>query len=124
MFAQMTNGLDFHAKALVLRAERQRVIASNIANADTPGYAARDLDFKEAMSEASGSPQLSGSGTTNSRHIPLTGAAPPGWPMLPKPNPAWTATVWTWTASAPTLSTTRFATSQPCASSTASPKPC
>ena len=74
MFAQMTNGLDFHAKALVLRAERQRVIASNIANADTPGYAARDLDFKEAMSEASGSPQLSGTGTTNSRHIPLSGA--------------------------------------------------
>ena len=37
MFANMTNSLDFHAKALVLRADRQRVIASNIANADTPG---------------------------------------------------------------------------------------
>jgi flagellar basal-body rod protein FlgB len=55
MFAQLTSGLDFHAKALVLRAERQRVIASNIANADTPGYVARDVDFKTAMTEAIGS---------------------------------------------------------------------
>ncbi|TXT38930.1 MAG: flagellar basal-body rod protein FlgB [Comamonadaceae bacterium] len=37
MFAQMTSGLDIHAKALVLRAERQRILASNMANADTPG---------------------------------------------------------------------------------------
>ena len=37
MFAQLTSGLDFQANALIVRAERQRVIASNIANADTPG---------------------------------------------------------------------------------------
>ena len=37
MFANLTNGLDFQAKALVIRADRQRVIASNIANADAPG---------------------------------------------------------------------------------------
>ena len=55
MFATMTNGLDFHSKALIVRAERQRVIASNIANADTPGYVARDLDFRDAMAAASGS---------------------------------------------------------------------
>ncbi len=61
MFATMTNGLDFHSKALVVRAERQRVIASNIANADTPGYVARDLDFRDAMAAASGSSaQLAG----------------------------------------------------------------
>jgi flagellar basal-body rod protein FlgB len=45
MITNMTSDLDFQAKALVLRAERQRVIASNIANADTPGYVARDLNF-------------------------------------------------------------------------------
>lgn len=85
MFANLTSSLDFHSKALVLRAERQRVIASNIANADTPGYIARDLDFKEAMSQAAGS-SLSGNltarssaqagygdGTTHTRHIPLSG---------------------------------------------------
>jgi flagellar basal-body rod protein FlgB len=79
MFANLTSGLDFHSKALVLRAERQRVIASNIANADTPGYAARDLNFKDAMNQATGAgPTASASsaqnhynGTTNARHIPL-----------------------------------------------------
>jgi len=59
MFANMTNALDFHAKALVVRAERQRVIASNIANADTPGYAGRDINFKDAMNAAMGGKQLS-----------------------------------------------------------------
>ena len=83
MLANMTSGLDFHSKALVLRAERQRVIASNIANADTPGYVARDLNFKEAMAQASGSnlsarssSQASGnhSGTTHPNHIALAGS--------------------------------------------------
>lgn len=86
MFSNMTSGLDFHSKALVLRAERQRVIASNIANADTPGYVARDLNFKDAMNNATGG-SLSGgsststngsntsgnSGMTHAKHIPLSG---------------------------------------------------
>jgi len=59
MFANLTNGLDFQAKALVIRAERQRVIASNIANADTPGYAGRDVNFKDAMQAALGGNSLS-----------------------------------------------------------------
>lgn len=54
MFSQLTAGLDFQATALGLRAERQRVIASNIANADTPGYMARDVNFKQAMASATG----------------------------------------------------------------------
>lgn len=77
MFANMTNSLDFHAKALVLRADRQRVIASNIANADTPGYVGRDFNFKDAMNAAldnnshSMAPGTPSSGTSNARHIPL-----------------------------------------------------
>ncbi len=82
MFAQMTGGLDFHAKALVLRAERQRVIASNIANADTPGYVARDLDFKSAMSDALGGSQLASSASPHARHIPLQGAGSNASPKL------------------------------------------
>ena len=54
MLAKMTDGLDFQSKALVLRAERQRVLASNIANVDTPGYAGRDFDFKQALADATG----------------------------------------------------------------------
>jgi flagellar basal-body rod protein FlgB len=77
MFANMTNSLDFHAKALVLRADRQRVIASNIANADTPGYVGRDFNFKDAMNAAldDGShamaPGAPSNGISNTRHIPL-----------------------------------------------------
>jgi flagellar basal-body rod protein FlgB len=84
MFANMTSGLDTHSKALVLRAERQRVIAGNIANADTPGYVGRDINFKEAMGAALGESSLGGritmarsgsapasSGATHVAHIPL-----------------------------------------------------
>lgn len=41
-----------HAEALKLRAQRLDVIASNIANAATPGYKARDLDFGAALASA------------------------------------------------------------------------
>ena len=54
MIPRLNDGLEFHSQALVLRAERQRVLASNIANADTPGYKARDFDFASALRNASG----------------------------------------------------------------------
>ena len=54
MISRLTNELDFQTQALVLRAERQRLIAGNIANADTPGYKARDFDFASALRAASG----------------------------------------------------------------------
>lgn len=38
-----------HGAALELRSERMRVIASNIANAATPGYKARDVDFDKGL---------------------------------------------------------------------------
>ena len=41
-----------HAEALQLRARRGEVLASNLANADTPNYKAQDLDFKAALSQA------------------------------------------------------------------------
>lgn len=49
--------LGFHEQALKLRIQRQEILASNIANADTPNYKARDLDFAAALKEA-----LAGSG--------------------------------------------------------------
>jgi flagellar basal-body rod protein FlgB len=51
---RLTGTLDFQAQALVLRSERQRLIASNIANADTPGYVAREMDFAQALRRATG----------------------------------------------------------------------
>ncbi|MEO8060201.1 MAG: flagellar basal body rod protein FlgB [Burkholderiales bacterium] len=55
MLNRLTDSLDFQAQALSLRSERQRLIASNIANADTPGYVARDINFAQALRDATGS---------------------------------------------------------------------
>jgi flagellar basal-body rod protein FlgB len=44
--------MGFHETALSLRGQRQQMISSNIANADTPNYKARDIDFSAAMSQA------------------------------------------------------------------------
>ena len=54
MISRLNADMDFQSQALVLRAERQRLIAGNIANADTPGYKARDFDFASALRAASG----------------------------------------------------------------------
>ena len=78
MLDKLTQRLDFHGNALLLRAERQRVIASNIANADTPGYVARDVRFADAMRAAQGmqSPtDMRQQSTSDARHIPLPAAA-------------------------------------------------
>ena len=60
MIHRLTDSIDFHGQALSLRAERQRLIASNIANADTPGYVARDMDFAQALKEATGAARPAG----------------------------------------------------------------
>lgn len=41
-----------HGKALAIRSQRLGLLASNIANAATPGYKARDIDFSEALKAA------------------------------------------------------------------------
>jgi flagellar basal-body rod protein FlgB len=48
--------VSVHAAALDVRARRGELIARNLANADTPGYQARDIDFRQAMARASGDP--------------------------------------------------------------------
>ena len=44
--------LGVHADALKLQSKRMEVIANNLANSDTPGYKARDIDFRAAMANA------------------------------------------------------------------------
>jgi flagellar basal-body rod protein FlgB len=46
--------LGVHADALKVRGQRTEVLARNLANADTPGYRARDLDFRAALAQAGG----------------------------------------------------------------------
>jgi flagellar basal-body rod protein FlgB len=52
MNTKLDNLFQFSQSALNLHAYRQKVIASNIANADTPGYRARDVDFVAALKNA------------------------------------------------------------------------
>ncbi len=101
MLDKLTQAVDFQGKALVLRADRQRTIASNIANADTPGYAARDFQFDEALRDATraasngyevstvrmaapssgASLGTSAGGRTDARHIPIAMAGGGGGPQ-------------------------------------------
>lgn len=48
----MSDFLGIHGTALALREQRLQVLASNLANADTPGFQARDLDFNTALQAA------------------------------------------------------------------------
>lgn len=57
-------------RSLDLRTQKQQVIAGNIANADTPGYAARKLDFEADLRQAMKAPELDGR-QTNAKHFPL-----------------------------------------------------
>jgi flagellar basal-body rod protein FlgB len=52
MANELDTALQFHSEALSLRALRQQILASNIANADTPGYKARDIDFVKSLQNA------------------------------------------------------------------------
>lgn len=58
------DALSVHGDALALRAERTRILASNIANENTPGYQAQDMDFAASLAQvqagASGEAQLDG----------------------------------------------------------------
>lgn len=55
--------LDFHGQALTLRSARQTAIASNIANVDTPGFKARDIEFAKELDRVSGGKASRDAGT-------------------------------------------------------------
>ncbi len=48
------NALGIHAQTALLRSRRAEIIAGNLANADTPGFQARDFDFSAALANATG----------------------------------------------------------------------
>jgi len=60
--------LGIHDKALALRGQRAEVLANNIANADTPGYQARDMDFRDVLMQAKGGQEMTIK-RTHQRHI-------------------------------------------------------
>lgn len=57
MLDKLDSAFSFHQNALKLRSQRQQILAANIANADTPKYKARDIDFKTEMQKVVGANQ-------------------------------------------------------------------
>lgn len=57
-------------KSLDLRAQKQQVIAGNIANAETPGYSARKMDFEADLRRAMETPEMNRR-TTNPKHFAI-----------------------------------------------------
>ena len=68
MAINFNNALGIHPQALILREKRSEILAANLANADTPDYKARDLDFKSVLSQTMQS--KSGLERTKEGHLP------------------------------------------------------
>jgi flagellar basal-body rod protein FlgB len=93
MIDRLTDTFDFHAEALKLRSERSRVLASNIANADTPNYKARDFDFRSALVAAVGEHSVRAAAQpvrTSAAHLAASGSAA-AVPALPYRTPLQTS---------------------------------
>ena len=75
MLGKLDEVLGFHENSLRLRIQRQQLLASNIANADTPNYKARDIDFAKVLQDSlkagAGAAALA---QTNPGHLGVTGA--------------------------------------------------
>ena len=70
MALDIDSALGIHPQALVLRAKRAEVLARNLANADTPNYKARDIDFRQVLGGAmNGGSNPSAMKVTHSKHI-------------------------------------------------------
>ncbi len=68
MAIEFDKGFELHAQGMQLRAQRAEVIAGNIANADTPGYKAKGMDFQKAFAQAT-QKQQTGMSRTNEKHF-------------------------------------------------------
>lgn len=73
--------LGVHEQALLVRERRAGVLAANLANADTPHYQARDLDFQALIRQAAGEQDGTRLRATQGRHIGA-GAAGSGADLL------------------------------------------
>lgn len=70
MNSKLDNLLNFHQTALSLSTARQQMLSSNIANADTPNFKAKDIDFSSVLRDAlSTNSKTAGMTTTSPMHI-------------------------------------------------------
>jgi len=70
----LDNVLGIHQQALSIHSRRSEVLANNLANADTPGYKARDVDFRAALQQVKGQGSEGRLMTTNPRHLGGSGS--------------------------------------------------
>lgn len=63
-----SNALGIHDNAMQIRSKRAEVLANNLANADTPGFKARDFDFQKILREQAPSQSLAMK-ATNHGHL-------------------------------------------------------
>ena len=84
MVSKIDNALQFNRTVLNLRSARQELIASNIANVDTPNYKAKDINFAKALQGAmSGNgPKLQMAGTVSHHLSRGTGENVMGAPVM------------------------------------------
>jgi flagellar basal-body rod protein FlgB len=68
MAISFDKAFGLHPAGMEVRAKRSEIIASNIANADTPGYKAKSMDFTKAMAQAA-QHQQSGMKRTHEKHF-------------------------------------------------------
>lgn len=68
---QLSDIFGVHEQALLLRARRAEVLATNLANADTPEFKARDIDFRAVLANAAGNG--SDLRTTHAKHLQAAG---------------------------------------------------
>lgn len=78
MASRIDEAFAFQEKALNLRAYRQQVLASNIANADTPNYKSRDFDFASALRDAMAGKGLSDLALERTSSMHLAGGGSQG----------------------------------------------
>ncbi|MCE1839845.1 flagellar basal body rod protein FlgB, partial [Enterobacter hormaechei] len=62
MLDKLDATFQFRQEALALRNQRQEILSANIANADTPGYQARDIDFAAQLKKTLAHGRVTGNG--------------------------------------------------------------
>ncbi len=76
MALSLDSALGIHEQALQARVKRAEVLANHLANADTPGFKARDVDFGSMMEQAKQNMSGLGMEQTHERHMDTSSTGP------------------------------------------------
>ena len=103
--SSFVDSLKFHADTLALRSRRGNVLATNIANAATPHFKARDVNFDAEMRKIAKTNVLD---TTHNKHIPVAGLREGELAIASRSIRHWTAIRWKWSSNKPSFPKTPF----------------